>query len=459
MLNGFKLRKISWKLTFIYAFIFSVVLVVLNAGTLVAVRYYLIRQAETQVIDSSQITMNSVSSSEERFDLFDPELLRQAQAISEIDIKITDIHGKTLLSSGKFSIGFENTAADIGRLTVLESNDKHLVIDRAYILHQGKKVGILQVVYNMRKEYDFIKLLFILMLLADILGIVLSFLSGLFVSKQMLKPIDKMTKTARNITINDLENRIDVGSSDDELSRLAMTFNDMIGRLQESFEKQNRFVSDASHELRTPITIIKGYADLIEEWAKDDPQILAESVVAIRKEINGMTRLIKELLFLARGDSGKLHLQKEKIDLSALVEDVAEESRMIAPERQFKSNVRDKVELYADKRLIKQMLRALVDNSVKYTKEDGIIEFGAASLQNGVTISVTDNGIGIPKDDVPHLFDRFYRVDKARAKEKGGSGLGLSIVKWIVEIHGGAVKIESTKNIGTTVVVLFPNDF
>lgn len=456
MFKKLKIRKISWKLTFIYALIFSIVLVALNAGILFAVRYYLIKQAEVQVENSNRVTMNSLSSSDEHFDLTDPELLRQANTVAEINIRITDISGKSLQSSDKS--GFDNISAThkIGSINIIEKKDKHFIFKNAYIIRLGTRAGILQVVYNMRKEYQFIRLLFILMAIADSIGMIMSILAGLLLSKQILKPIDKMTKAAMKISISDLNSRIDVGPSDDELSRLAKTFNEMIGRLQESFERQNRFVSDASHELRTPITIIKGYADIIDEWAKDDPQILTESVDAIRKESKGMTSLIEELLLLARGDSGNFKLKKENIDLQALIEEIVLESRLIAPDHIINSSVNSKIELNADKRLIKQMIRALVDNSIKYTIDGGSIEISAVALPEMITISVKDTGIGISKDDIPKLFDRFYRVDKARTKEMGGSGLGLSIVKWIVDVHQGKISVKSELDSGTTITASLP---
>ncbi len=369
MFKKLRLRKISLKLTLIYALIFSIVLVALNAGVLIAVRFYMIQQAKIQVLDSSRIATDSLLNPKENFTLTDPELLSQANTVAEINVKITDLNGKTLISNDMHGNGIVSATSNIGKLTVFELNGKHLVSQNSYIVYQGKKVGILQVIYDMHEDYEFIRLLFVLMAVADSIGIIISVLSGLLISKQILKPIDKMTKAAKKISISDLKSRIDVSPSDDELSRLAVTFNEMIGRLQESFERQNRFVSDASHELRTPITIIKGYADLVEEWAKDDPKVLAESVTAIRKEVKVMTGLIEELLFLARGDSGNLKLEKENIELKILFDEVVHESRLIAPDHEISSSVNNETQLYADRSMIKQMLRALIDNSIKYTPD------------------------------------------------------------------------------------------
>ena len=308
----------------------------------------------------------------------------------------------------------------------------------------------------MRSEYRFIKLLFVFMAFADLLGVAFAILTGLLLSRRALQPIDTLTKTARKISVGDLSRRVEVSPADDELSRLAVTFNEMIERLQKSFEKQNRFVSDASHELRTPIAVIKGYADLIDQWAKNDPQILEESVTAIRKEANGMTALVEQLLFLARGDSEKLKPKKENFPASSLLHEVVVESKLVAPNHRFEETAPENLQIYADRKLLKQAFRALIDNAIKYTSKNGTIRLAVSDDASGVKIRVTDTGTGIPENELPRIFDRFYRADEDRSREKGGSGLGLSIVKWIVDVHGGNITVESKKGEGTSVSVRLP---
>jgi two-component system sensor histidine kinase ArlS len=456
MLERLKFRKISWKLTLIYAFIFSAVLVALNAGTLFGVRFFLIQQAKNQVQNSSRITLNSITSPGEKINLSDPELLSESNSNSELNIRISDSSGKAINSSGRFGVENILPTSYIGKLKVLELKDEHLVMKNDLIIVQGETVGYLQVAYNMQKEYDFVKLLLILIAFADFIGIVISILAGFIISRRILKPIDQMTKSAKKISITDLKSRIDVGHTDDELSRLAITFNEMIERLQQSFEKQSRFVSDASHELRTPIAIIQGYAGLIDRWGKNDLNVLEESIAAICNETESMTSLIERLLFLARGDNNSLKLQKENIDIGNIIEEVIEESRLIAPNHHLDCKMDGKLELYADRKLIKQMLRALIDNSIKYTLDGGSINISASVRQKDIIIVVSDTGIGIPNNELSQIFDRFYMVDKARSKEKGGSGLGLSIVKWIVEAHQGTINIESTQHKGTSIFIHVP---
>ena len=458
VLNRVIPRKLSWKLTLIYAALFSAVLVALNAGTLFGVRYYMVKQAKQQVLGSTANTLNKFSASAGTIDLSDSGYLSEADAVPEINITITDPSGKAISSSNKTLEGLPGPSSGIGKIIVFESHDRHFIVENSRIMENGRLIGCLQLSYDMHSEYRFIKLLFVFMAFADFLGVAFAILTGFLLSRRALKPIDALTGTARKISGSDLSRRVKVGPADDELSRLAMTFNEMIERLQVSFEKQNRFVSDASHELRTPLAVIKGYADLIEQWAKDDPQILEESVAAIRKEANGMTGLIGQLLFLARGDSGKLKPQKENFPVAGLLQEIVAESGLIAPNRRFDETAPQNLQIHADRKLLKQAIRALIDNAVKYTTEDGVIRLNASENRKEVAIRVTDTGIGIPKSEQSKIFDRFYRVDRDRAREKGGSGLGLSIVKLIVDAHEGTLTVESEKDKGTSVSIHLPND-
>ena len=451
-------RKLSWKLTLIYAALFSAVLIALNTGTLLGVRYYMVEQAKQQVRSSTESTLEKFSADAGPINLPDSKYLSESTVVSEININITDSSGKQISSSNKALEGLPNPLSNIGKIIAMEAHDRHFIIENSRITENGQLAGYLQVSYNLHSEYRFIKLLFAFMAFADYLGVAFAILTGFLLSKRVLKPIDAVTNTARRISSSDLNRRVEVGLADDELSRLAVTFNEMIERLQVSFEKQNRFVSDASHELRTPIAVIKGHADLINQWAKDDPQVLEESVAAIRKEANGMTRLIEQLLFLARGDSGKLAPQKQDFSASSLLCETAEESRLIAPNHRFEETAPENLQIHADRKLLKQALRALIDNAVKYTPPKGIIRLGASEDSKEVTIQVTDTGIGIPESEQPKIFDRFYRVDKDRSREKGGSGLGLSIVKWIVDVHKGTITVESERGKGTSVAIHLPKN-
>ena len=216
-----------------------------------------------------------------------------------------------------------------------------------------------------------------------------------------------------------------LATGDAELAGLETAVNKLMARMRDSYRQQARFVSDASHELRTPIAVIRGYADMLDRWGKTDEKILDESIQAIKSESESMQHLVEQLLFLARGDSGRTPLNVTDFDMSDMMKEVWEESVMI-------------------------------DESHSYTFENGG-EIPRSLVTDGHPSSpVQDSGIGISESDIPHIFDRFYRADDSRSKQTGGSGLGLAIAKWIVERHGGRFEVISRKDIGTRITVILP---
>lgn len=455
-INILRFRKISWRITFTYAVVFSVMVILLNFLVLYGVRFYLRQQAITQV-DSigKNIEGKILGVGDEQKDIYDEELVNDSVINSDINIKIADSSGKILNHSKNFNPQV-SIKANPNNVMVVENEEKHLIVKNFVISDNGKIIGYVQVAKNMNREYSFLKLLFIVLLVADAIGMITSVITGFSISQKILKPIKEITNTAKRITATDLNVKINVGEVDDELSNLAKTFNEMIERLKISFEKQNQFVSDASHELRTPLSVINGYINLIDRWGKNDKEVLQESIVAIKNEVKYMTELVERLLFLARGDSGVIKLQKEVVNLNQLVEEIVKEGKLVAPNRNWSYNLKGRIDIFADGRLMKQMLRAIIDNSIKFTQEGGTINISVEKHLDKVKIVVKDNGIGIPREEISKIFDRFYRVDKVRSKTTGGSGLGLSIVKWIVEAHNGGILVESELGKGTEVSVLLP---
>ncbi len=455
-INILKLRKISWRITFTYAVVFSVMVILLNFLVLYGLRFYLREQAINQVnAIGKDIESKILGIGEEQKDIYDEELINDAVVNSDINIKIADSSGRILNHSRNFD-PHVNITSNPNRVMVVENEENHLIVKNFVIFNNGKIIGYVQVAKNMNREYSFLKLLFVLLLVADAIGMITSVITGFSISKKILRPIQEITNTAKRITATDLNVKIDVGEVDDELTNLAKTFNEMIERLKISFEKQNQFVSDASHELRTPLSVINGYINLIDRWGKNDKEVLQESIDAIKNEVKYMTELVERLLFLARGDSGVIKLQKEVFSLNELIKEVIKETELLCQDRILSYNIKEQINIFADRKLIKQMLRAIVDNSIKFTHHMGTIEISAAKIFDKVKIVIEDNGIGIPQEAIPKVFDRFYRVDKVRSRTAGGSGLGLSIVKWIVEAHGGSISIESGIGKGTKVIVLLP---
>ncbi|NCB41139.1 MAG: HAMP domain-containing histidine kinase [Clostridia bacterium] len=307
-----------------------------------------------------------------------------------------------------------------------------------------------------------------------------SIFSGAHLIRKTLHPIVVLAQTARDLNIGNadfdiekmehlaiklnsinaakLDTRISVDETEHELQGLAAAINSMLDRINESYRAQIRFVSDASHELRTPISVIEGYANLLDRWGKNDEKTLEESIHAIKEEAASMKSLVEQLLFLARGDSNTMHLQLETFDLSVLVQEILRETRMIDSGHDFSATV-ESVSIYADKGLIKQALRILMDNAIKYTNAGGMISISVAEKESFVFLTVQDEGIGIPPEAVSHVFDRFFRADESRAKSTGGTGLGLSIARWISERHGGHMEVLSRQDFGTRISIVIPKNF
>ena len=310
-------------------------------------------------------------------------------------------------------------------------------------------------------------------------------------ARRLLKPLDKIAQAAQRLTdengarraaeraqqermmrsdggvdeakFHDLEEaigQIDIGdqlaTGDKDLQGLEAAINGMLSRMHAAYRQQAQFVSDASHELRTPIAVIQGYVKMLDRWGKDDEKVLEESIAAIKAETEHMKTLVEQLLFLARGDSGRQQLSPEPMDLSALMVEVLDEYRMIDPAHEWRQGSMTPAPVSADPALIKQAARILVDNAVRYTPEGGSIRLSAGTVDGRAFFEVQDGGIGIAEEDVPRIFDRFFRADPARARASGGTGLGLSIARWIVERHDGHFEVLSRQELGTRIRVVMP---
>ena len=265
--------------------------------------------------------------------------------------------------------------------------------------------------------------------------------------------------TLNTITERHLDRRISIDDERVELKGLASAINGMLDRLDAAYQAQLRFVSDASHELRTPISVIQGYANLLDRWGKNDETTLQESIDAIKNEAESMKELVEQLLFLARGDTHSISFSMEDVDISSLIEEVAREAKMIDETHEYQSKPGEKLIIRGDYQLLKQALRILIDNSVKFTPPGGRIAIGASRSRNRegyLDIVVRDSGAGISEEALPHIFDRFYKADESRSRSVGGAGLGLSIAKWIVSSHNGIIEVVSSKDAGARFTLSFP---
>ena len=275
-------------------------------------------------------------------------------------------------------------------------------------------------------------------------------------NKTVLAPIHDITEMAQTLSANNLSNRINIAGTKNELKDLASVINSMLDRIERSYNSQKQFVSDASHELRTPIAVIQGYISMLQRWGKEDPEVLEEGISAIAQETSSMKELVESLLFLARHDKKTLMMEMSRFDALDVAEELHREAEMVTPEDTFLLGPADSCTIEGDRNMIKQVMRILCDNAVKYTPKGGTVTIGVSHTPGWCTLSVTDNGPGIPADELPKIFERFYRSDSARKSEGGGHGLGLSIARIIVKAHGGKLRVRSKVGEGSTFFVVLP---
>lgn len=281
---------------------------------------------------------------------------------------------------------------------------------------------------------------------------------------------ESLEQAIENLSPNSPDAKISTGDKD--LASIEVALNNLIYRMRESQKKQARFVSDASHELRTPIAVIQGYVNMLDRWGKEDESILEESIEALKHESEHMKELVEQLLFLARGENGKNTLHYTEFDLCQVIHEVWEESLMIDEEHRYEfvsdnGSALDEegnlmvapVMMRGDVAMIKQSVRIFVQNAAKYSAKGASIKFRVKKQGSMVSYMVQDEGIGMQGEDVVHIFEPFYRSDKARNGNTGGSGLGLSIAKWIVDAHDGKIEVISSPEIGTRFTVWLKADF
>lgn len=278
-----------------------------------------------------------------------------------------------------------------------------------------------------------------------------------FSAKTMLRPLGEMTKQVQELNIQNLHKaRLNEEGTEDELKALAAEINRMLGRLDEAYEAQKQFVSEASHELRTPITVLQGYSSMLKRWGAEDKEILAESIDAIESESKSMQELVEKLLFLSRHERRKLPFHKERFDVSEIVSELEKEMGYMAGEHRVVKVECEPMMLYGDKQALKQAVRVFLDNAVKYTAEGDTITLRCRKRPGACEIAVEDTGLGMQQKDLEGIFNRFFRSDTVRGKNIDGHGLGLSIARLIVDGHAGKISVRTQYTRGSCFTITLP---
>lgn len=327
------------------------------------------------------------------------------------------------------------------------------VIEKPIIWNDGEIVT-LQVSKHLVALQSTMQTLFYVLLIATALILIPTFIAGNILSRFLIKPIQTFIQTMKRNTEAENWEKIDiVNESKDELYQMETTFNEMIDHLKNNFQKQEQFVSDASHELKTPISIIKGYAQFMKRHGAKRPDMLPETIDAINSETERMQLLVEQMLELAK-NRNQVEFKKTDVDIIHLCETIIKSFTGLSNRKIKLFSAHQSIYIYANKDRIEQVIYILIDNALKYSEADIELTF---NIRNGlVTVEVIDFGTGIPKENLAHVFDRFYRVDKARSRDTGGTGLGLAIAKTIINEHEGTISVKSDLDKGTRFIFSLP---
>lgn len=341
--------------------------------------------------------------------------------------------------------------------TVRAQNGQAVRLYSVALTENGKVFGVLQVGESLAQLTTTLQSILLALLAITPFVLLLSAFGSYWLAKRAFRPIHHLTRTARDIKARDLHRRVPVPRAKDEVHDLALTLNEMIGRLDQAFTQQRRFIADASHELRTPVAVIRSITDVALEET-----LSTEEYVGVLHDVNAeaerLGQLINDLLVLARTDEEQMQLDHEPVRLDLLAFDVATSMEPLAVERGIELQVQivKPATVLGDTARLIQVMMGLVDNALTYTNAGGTVILNVEIRSMYACFSVSDTGIGIAPEDIPHIFERFYRADRARSQAVGGSGLGLAIVAWVVEAHGGSIVVESQMGQGSTFTVMLP---
>ena len=456
--------EISTKITLGYAACFIALLILINAAMWIGVMVALYRPAEKTILYSMNQIEKVFEELEENYDNFNPNTFRGA-LVAGVVLRVVDEQGIVFIDTDKKYPSIERFNEGILNNPPIYADDDFEIarIGSALIYrgemdytHEGQTVT-LYFFRTITSELILFDELEKFLLVLDVFGIIAALFFGKILSSRILRPIKTMNELAREIAFEKMSGRIPVGTADDELNELAKTLNKMLDRLQGGINKQQKFVSDASHELRTPAAVIKGYIEFIEHYGTEDKELLKENLKMISSEAQNMQALLENLLFISRTDQNRQKLNKKILDLDDIVGDVMQKMKVAIKTHEVNLLKNEPAKIFGDETTIRQMMRIFLDNAVKYTPAGGSIKVDSKVTGDKVLLSISDSGIGIAPENVDKIFDRFFRVDtEDLVSEANGSGLGLSIAKWIADAHGIKISVASELGKGTTFTLEIP---
>ena len=447
--------SIGARLTFWYSLVLLAGLSIFGAGIWLLVSHSL-RASLDETLAQNAKGVITVLQSETEADHLREELTEYAAATPGGSLmEVQDARGQKIVASRIVALPALTDSSSTFGVQVKSSGRYRTFIST--ILVNGAAYRLLVATPLDATEATLSRLRMLLLWSAPIV-LLLASLGGYWISRRALAPVDEITREARVIGIQNLSQRLAVPASGDEIQRLSETWNGMLARLEGAVKRLSQFTADASHELRTPIALIRTTAELTLRRERS-AETYREALRQVVLESERTTRLVEDLLLLARSDAGLPSLPLERMELTPLVQDVCQQGRVLAEARQLQISAEmpdGPVYVEANDPALRRMLLLLLDNAVKYTPSGGQITLSVDRGPAGATVAVRDTGIGIPETALPHVFERFYRVDESRNRDAGGTGLGLSIAKWIAERHHASLEAESVVGEGSVFRIRFP---
>ena len=458
------IKKVSllpwkWKLTLALSVSIFLTYSIFSFFEFHTVSSWLLNQEETDMKQAMEQVVQQLNIKER--DLTEEELTDNIALLEKLNnnnqlIRVLDDDGHAILSdmNGDFPIIEPNQIYNDEQFHYISIGEQNSIVYSKELKMPSFKgrVEIIRSLQSLDKVREHLRFA---MMLFTIAALLISGLIGYFISYLLLRPVNSMTKTMKKIKNTGFKERMPVYRQKDEISDLTIIFNEMMDVIEQSFQQQKQFIEDASHELRTPVSVLEGHLSMLNRWGKNNKDILEESLEASTEEVTRLKKLIISLLDLSRLEQnrGESDLTPERVKL--VLEHTIRDFTMLHQDFTFQMKL-DSLHLYkVSEQHLQQIITILMDNAVKYSFQEKNIFLHTYETDHHFVLEISDQGIGIPKEDIDKVFDRFYRVDKARSREQGGTGLGLAIAKKIVELYKGTIRIKSKVGQGTKVIVRF----
>ena len=453
--------SIRFRLTAWYIFLLALILIGFSLALYAALSGQIYRNLDDRLRAEAGVAANRLTQGEIEED---PRSI--GVPLSNVPLRLLDSAGREVASSS----GLRGAPIDPALLAEATRQGGVLYTThlsdgspaRGYLLplqHDGRTTGFLETAELLAGAEATLRDLALILFVAVPATLALASFGGLFIADRALRPIDAITREAQRIGEQHLDRRLNLNLPDDEVGRLARTFDAMLARLDTAFQRQRQFTGDASHELRTPLTVMKTNIGVTLNRPRTPDEYRA-ALSDLEGDVNRLARLTDDLLLLARADAGRPLIEKREMDVSAVARAAVDDLRPLAEAKSLTLNLvaPDALPMQGDPDRLQHLLSNLIDNAIKYTPRGRVQVRLEASAPDSIRITVADTGPGIAPEHVPHVFERFYRIDASRSSEQGGSGLGLAIAQSIAVAHGGSIDISSQIGAGTQVTVTLPVD-